>query len=216
MLNPSYFSPATYRLFASVDVAHPWERLATASYNILQKSQALGKTNLPPDWLLFNRSTGLVSLNEEGSERYPNQRSVFGYDAVRTPWRFMLDVILYPTESRQVGVTGTQSLTKMLPTLESYILTHGQLPGPLSPQGVELEPLKSKAAYGVLYPLLKTYRPALMKQLVMAYDWKQAVDTDDYYAQNWYWFGLALQTLNKQGYNSAMPPLERLTFFLAP
>jgi len=216
MLNPSYLSPATYRLFGAVDASHPWEKLATTSYKVLQKSQTLGKTNLPPDWLLFNRATGEVYLNDEQSERYPTQRSVFGYDAVRTPWRFMLDVILYPTESRQVGITGTQSLLKMLPTLEAYILKHGQLPGPLSTTGVEVEPLKSKAAYGVLYPLFKTYRPALMKQLVMAYDWKQAIETDDYYAQNWYWFGLALQTLNKQGYNSAMPPLERLTYFLAP
>ena len=212
ILNPSYFSPATYRIFAEVDTSHPWRQLAKTSYQVIQKSQTLSKTSLSPDWVMLNRSTGDVYLQND-FERYPTQKSNFGYEAIRTPWRVLLDVTLFP---RQAGAGATAMVTKTLTTLEAYILKNGKLPGLLNPQGVELEPLKSKAAYGALYPLLKTYRPALVKQLVMAYDWNDATITDDYYAQNWYWFGLALQTLSKQGYNETLPPLERLTFFLVP
>lgn len=212
ILNPSYFSPATYRLFAEVDASHPWQQLASTSYKVIQKSQTLGKTKLSPDWVMLNRSTGDVYLQND-FDRYSAQRSNFGYEAVRTPWRVLLDATLFPQQS---GVTATAVLTKSLPTLEAYILKNGKLPGVLDVNGTELEPLKSKAAYGALYPLLKTYRPALVKQLVMSYDWNDATITDDYYAQNWYWFGLALQTLRKQGYNESLSPLERLTFFLVP
>jgi endo-1,4-beta-D-glucanase Y len=213
ILNPSYFSPASYRLFASVDEQHPWQQLANTSYQVIQKSQRLGKTGLSPDWVMMNRSTGDVYLQTD-FERYPSQKSTFGYEAVRTPWRIFLDVTLFPEES---GVVGKSVIQKTLPTLATYIGQQGQLPGLLDvANGLQLEPLKSKAAYGALYPLLKTYRPVLVKQLVMSYDWQEATVTDDYYAQNWYWFGLALQSLSKQSYNERLSPLERLTFFIVP
>ena len=212
ILNPSYFSPATYRLFAEVDTSHPWQQLANTSYKILQKSQTLSKTKLSPDWVMLNRTTGDVYLQTD-FDRYPTQKSHFGYEAIRTPWRVLLDATLFP---REAGSTATAILTKTATTLETYIVKNGVLPGVLNPQGVEVEPLKSKAIYGALYPLLKTFRPTLVKQLVMVYDWTDATITDDYYAQNWYWFGLALQTLSQQGYNKSLSPLERLTFFLVP
>ncbi|MGH7141658.1 MAG: glycosyl hydrolase family 8, partial [Minisyncoccia bacterium] len=53
LINPSYLSPAAYRIFAEVDPAHPWMQAVNGAYRVIQGSSAatLGATSsadLPP------------------------------------------------------------------------------------------------------------------------------------------------------------------------
>jgi len=72
VINPSYFSPYAYRIFAKVDPEHPWEELVDSSYDLLNRAtraplDAEASTGLPPDWVLIHEDTGELSA-PEGSE----------------------------------------------------------------------------------------------------------------------------------------------------
>src|SRR5581483_9656600 len=90
LINPSYLSPYSYRLFAKIDPAHPWNELVDSSYSVLQKSisEPLGDTSggLPPDWVAINKQTGALTASSNTA-----LSSDFGYDALRVPFRMALD-----------------------------------------------------------------------------------------------------------------------------
>jgi len=79
-VNPSYFSPGHYRLFARLqtDRADFWNKLAGDTYTMLRGMQQ-AKDGLIPDW-------GFGDGRSESGDR-----GQFGYEAVRNPWRVSLD-----------------------------------------------------------------------------------------------------------------------------
>jgi endo-1,4-beta-D-glucanase Y len=80
-VNPSYFSPAYYRRFALVqtDRADFWNQFTADTYAMLSRMQDQ-KEGLLPDW-------GFGNGDSEGGDR-----GIFGYEAVRAPWRIVLDL----------------------------------------------------------------------------------------------------------------------------
>jgi endo-1,4-beta-D-glucanase Y len=82
LVNPSYFSPAYYRRFAAfqTDRADFWNKFTADTYALLQNLQGQ-RDGLIPDW-----SRGDGSLFNDG-------REVFGYEAVRGPWRVAVDYV---------------------------------------------------------------------------------------------------------------------------
>jgi endoglucanase len=80
IVNPSYFSPGYYRRFAEVqpDRADFWKQFTGDTYSLLRSYQEQ-LDGLIPDWA---RPDG--SLITDG-------RQVFGYEAVRGPWRVAID-----------------------------------------------------------------------------------------------------------------------------
>jgi endoglucanase len=92
VVNPSYFAPYAYRIFAEADPNHDWMDLVDSSYGILERVRASselgGEAGLAPNWLALDKDTGeLLSANGlvEG------QADEFSYDASRLPWRLSLD-----------------------------------------------------------------------------------------------------------------------------
>jgi hypothetical protein len=82
--NPSYFAPAFYKAFASVDSGHDWNGVATASYSALSSiAGKASKAGLVPAWCGSN-CTNVASNG--GSDDM-----VYQYDAHRVPWRFGID-----------------------------------------------------------------------------------------------------------------------------
>jgi endo-1,4-beta-D-glucanase Y len=77
-VNPSYFAPGYYRVFAAkfADQAERWNALVTGSYDLYPLYQAR-MSGLVPDWAAV-----------DGSDWYG---SGYSYDACRTPWRVMVD-----------------------------------------------------------------------------------------------------------------------------
>jgi endo-1,4-beta-D-glucanase Y len=77
-INPSYFAPGYYRVFAHYfsDQASSWNALITGTYELLPMYQAR-MNGLVPDWSKF-----------DGSDWYG---AGYSWDACRTPWRIMVD-----------------------------------------------------------------------------------------------------------------------------
>lgn len=96
VVNPSYFAPYAYRIFAEADPEHRWTDLVDSSYGILQQIRddpALGgAAGLVPNWITVDPYTGelLPADAVVGA-----QASQFSYDACRVPWRLSLDWFWY-------------------------------------------------------------------------------------------------------------------------
>jgi endoglucanase len=94
LVNPSYFSPAYYRVFGEItnDVAF-WDAVYKKGYDILDL--AMNKnTGLVPDWCT---STGTTPAS--GAAQYDDKGVSFFYDAIRTPVRTAMDYLWYGDQS---------------------------------------------------------------------------------------------------------------------
>ncbi len=79
--NPSYFSPAYYRVFGQVsDNVSGWQRVIDSSYEILDKA-AHSSTGLAPAWC---DDTGQMTRGDQ-----------YQYDACRIPFRIALDYCFF-------------------------------------------------------------------------------------------------------------------------
>jgi len=94
LVNPSYFSPAYYRVFGELtnDLTF-WMSVYKRGYDILDKA-ANPTTGLVPDW-----STSAGTVPAPGAKTYDNGGVYFFYDAVRTPVRTALDYLWYGDEA---------------------------------------------------------------------------------------------------------------------
>lgn len=193
VVNPSYFSPYAYKLFAKVDPSHNWTGLADNSYRILADLSAskLDKSvssGLPPDWIVMNRQTGAFSASPN-----PQQSTDFGYDAMRIPFRMALDYAWFK-DSRD-----KQTLTNYSFLLQAWQANH-KLAAIYSHDGtVKANYEAPPAVYGGTIGYFSVMHPKTAKQIVNAklnslYDpdgqkWKTELA---YYDDNWAWFGLGL------------------------
>ena len=97
--NPSYFSPAYYRVFGTFtnDTAF-WNQVAAKSYTVinnnLTKNNAVG--GLVSDWC---EASGAYSSQAGG---YNNAGKTYTYDAARTPWRIAVDYLWYGTPEAKI------------------------------------------------------------------------------------------------------------------
>ena len=87
--NPSYLAPAYYKAFAAAASDPRWERVADASYAILDRvAEKHGRgTGLQPDWVTAagDSAPGGRSASDDGFE------FDYGYGATRVPWRLAMD-----------------------------------------------------------------------------------------------------------------------------
>lgn len=85
-VNPGYFSPATYRIFAKADPGHKWNDVVDQCYRSIAASPGASK-GLLPDWMVpdgnyFNGSLGYNAFRQ-GRSMYK--------DGIRVHWRLALD-----------------------------------------------------------------------------------------------------------------------------
>jgi endo-1,4-beta-D-glucanase Y len=81
VINPSYLSPATYRVFHRVTADGRWLALASSAYDVL--GAVCTKDAVIPDWVRWR------SADDWAVEGTGRVRS--GWDAVRVPWRVATD-----------------------------------------------------------------------------------------------------------------------------
>ena len=205
IVNPSYFSPYSYKLFAKVDPSHDWSGLADNSYKVLL---ALSDANLdvskssglPPDWVVMNRSTGAFSKAPDAQ-----QTTNFGYDAMRIPFRMALDYAWYkdPRDKQVLAKYSALHDTWQNDEKLAAIYTHD------GKRATEYE--AGPAIYGGTIGYFMAEHPKEAKQiydrkLVTLYNpdtqrWKTPLS---YYDDNWSWFGIAL-------YQNQLPNLAEQT-----
>jgi endo-1,4-beta-D-glucanase Y len=95
LTNPSYFSPAYFRVFAVVVNDLVWARdIIDKNYAVLASITAPpGANGLSPDWTTDSGVVNMGLLTSAGTPggggTYDN--STYGYDASRVPWRIAMD-----------------------------------------------------------------------------------------------------------------------------
>jgi len=93
-VNPSYFAPGYYRVFALVDTANAafWTKLAADSYTLLAQYQS-AMSGLVPEWGFFD---GTIKPGDD----------VYSYNACRTPWRIAVDYLWFCTPEARTFLQG--------------------------------------------------------------------------------------------------------------
>jgi endoglucanase len=192
LLNPSYFFPAAYRCLAQLGFGHRWSRLHADAYPFLQRlTRSLGGVRgvgLVPDW---------VQVDADGNVTPPPERSShYGWEAVRLPWRVALDRLWFG-DLDAARFCREQSL----PFFVQKWQAQGKLAAEYRYDGTPLVDFESPVLYaGALAAGLaggdQKFAWQMAQKILTFYQEKgdQAyfVSPDNYYANNWAWFGLAL------------------------
>jgi endoglucanase len=184
MLNPSYFAPYKYRIFAKLDCQHNWLSVVDTSYDVLNQASNLSRIKLPPDWCTLSPDTGKVSINEN------DKNSDYSYDAIRVPWRISLDW-QWNHEIR------AKNYLKRLSFLQQTWKQKHTIYASYTARGVPRERASSLASFGCILPQFAILAPDMAQQilrerLIPQYNHGLWHQQDDYYGQNWAWFGIAL------------------------
>lgn len=190
-INPSYIAPYAYRLFAEIDPQGPWLRMVESSYKVLEAASSLSKVGLIPDWCAIEKKTGKIVP----SAVFP-EGNIHSYDAWRTVWRIAYDAKFYgEKDSRPIDFLRKKRY------LFDYWVHNNRLPQIFNVDGTVRIDLENFASLGTNLPAFavidkevgkKLYEKDLLggyQRLNRSGFWG---DPDDYYAQNWAWFGVAL------------------------
>jgi endo-1,4-beta-D-glucanase Y len=193
VLNPSYFAPYEYRIFAQEDHAHPWGELVDSSYKALQACTDSpldsGAGRLPPNWCALDVATGAAHPAPGMS-----QGSDYGYDAFRVMWRVALDAS-WNLEPRAVRYLNSHSMV----LLDSW-RQQGKLASEYTHDGAVRNPNEDPTVYGgAIASFLVVDRNAAdqMTSRLEATATSSGQDgmyfgtATNYFEQNWIWFGLA-------------------------
>ena len=194
VINPSYFAPYAYRIFAEADPARPWGELVDSAYTVLDQLHADarfgGGRGLLPTWVALEPTTGALAP-AEGLE----QANSFGYDGLRAPWRLTLDWLWFHDERAREALGRFTFLRERLEQ-------EGKLDAVYRLDGTPEAGHESLAMYAGVVPALlfsggeQIAFQTFDQKLGAAYhdDGQTAAwgDPDNYYDQNWAWFTTAL------------------------
>lgn len=195
--NPSYLSPYAYKIFAEVDQDHNWHEIVYTSYNVLEKCMNANfgdeeTVHLPPNWCAFDTSLNAVASTEEGL-----QSTDYSYDAIRTMWRLALDYIWYQ-DPRAKDLLELSSNFLAQKWIDDQKIVVGY-----TYDGRDWEQYESVLGYAInLSNFVVTntdiadsiYEIKIADKFYEDFDagkhyWE---DPNNYYTQNWAWFGTAL------------------------
>lgn len=192
VVNPSYFAPAWYRIFKDATKDHRWDELVESSYHAIHSiSFRLGAkpgVGLMPDWAMlepggnFAQASGLSDSHR--------------WDAFRTPWRVGLDWVWFeePRARRYLA-------QRLFPFLKrEWERNGGILYIEYAYEGTPLAAYESSAAYAGYLPAFQAAGSPLARDALEKL--RRAVRQDpggaffdlkdDYYLNNWAWFGLLI------------------------
>jgi endoglucanase len=196
LLNPSYFSPAAYRLFIQMNkgaaATHAWRQLAQSTFPFLEQvSHRLGDlkgVGLPPDWCRVNAAGHLSPA--------PGKDTDFGWEAVRIPFRVALAALWFKDPHALHLLK-----YRFLPFFKKQWQAHHKLAAVYHYDGTHAVNYESPVLYaGVLAGALAAGDQDFARQMaqkVLSFYHQDAHQAyfeapDNYYANNWAWLGLAL------------------------
>ncbi|MBW4424639.1 MAG: glycosyl hydrolase [Nostoc desertorum CM1-VF14] len=184
-LNPSYFAPYAFRIFAQVDPQHDWLSLVDSSYQVLEDSAKLSSVGLPSDWVALNTKTGECQTLPASS----TLKSLYSFDSYRVWWRLSLDAAWFNSPQAQ------RYLVKSTKHLQKLWSKQSSLPATIDLQGKALVDYEATSQYAMFHAAMQLVEPAiaqevLVKKIIPQY--KQGIwgDESAYYTQNLAWLGL--------------------------
>lgn len=189
LFNPSYLSPASYRIFAEADSKHDWDALADDSYEILNYIGEMESNNiyLPADWLYLDKKYGAFYTANPYFERNVDH---FSFDAFRTLWRVSLDEQWFNNEDAKKYLQKTGNF------LTRYRLEHDRMPMILATSGEAVDE-RNALAMDTGYALSFQHTDEIMantffnEYVEKKYDKENSQwgEGTNYYDANWAWFG---------------------------
>jgi endoglucanase len=192
IVDPSYMAPYEYRIFATVDPAHPWAQLVDTAYSVIRECTAAplstGRSaGLPPNWC------ALSAAGRAGPAPRMSSPDVYGYDAFRTMWRVAVDVLWNGSAAGRAYLAGAT------PLLRDWAAEH-RLAAQYTHDGRALVAAPDPTVEGGDVGALLVDDPAAAGSLVQdallpTFSSDGAAhfgDPHNYYEQNWVWFGIAL------------------------
>lgn len=193
LVNPSYFSPASYRIFAKIDSTHDWEKLANDSYYFLDElsDEFDNTTKLPPNWVIVNKNGGF-----ETAGKYINSEpDYYGYDAFRVFWRVSLDRKWFNTEDSLTYLKNVEGFLKRQwedKTKISSVYSKNGIPM------TSYSTLSTSSGALSLFSITDNkVAESIFKDTFADYVYnKDSKSMLNYYDHNWVWFGTGLY-LNK-------------------
>lgn len=196
IVNPSYFSPGAYKVFAQVDPGHDWNKLADDTYSLL--NQIKSKYFLPPNWFLINGTTGEIS---DATSYYGDSAELYGFDAFRLFWRIALDYDWY-SDSR-----AKDYLVSYERFFESEWQKNKDFKSIYTKDGVGQVGYSSlstsSAPLSIFYVTNRKLADEVYRELYvnsLKYEEGYWGDGKNYFEQNWAWFGVGLYSGNLQNY----------------
>lgn len=183
VINPSYFSPQAYRVFAKYDPVNDWNKLAEDSYDILSRVSNLpGRGGLPPNWVLLDKS------GEIRPYQYKQNSADSSYDAFRVFYRVALDQKKTPNFKAYSYLSSYKGF-------EDQFKANGKVCTLYYFQGDGFR--CDENTTGMVGPLsvFSVTSDFYSSQLVGKYyvhDGKLQFPDYSYYAKSWHWFGLSL------------------------
>jgi endo-1,4-beta-D-glucanase Y/4-amino-4-deoxy-L-arabinose transferase-like glycosyltransferase len=186
ILNPSYFSPSHYRMFATVD-GNNWSKLVDDTYLTLNDLSSFH--SMYPDWIKYNFKSNRY---EPATEFLQNQfANNFSYDGMRVLLRTGMDY----------QASNDPRAYKLLEKASKFIeskLDQGLFPASIDQQGnkvVDYEAASMNAMISIpLRATNSTYQNRVWKDKILnATDYKEATfgKNKTYYDQNLVWFSYA-------------------------
>lgn len=211
IINPGYFAPYAYRVFAQIDQSHDWNAVVTNGYSMLTQASTtlLGSVRaagLPPDWVGLDKNSGqLVALDVASSDT-----TAYGFQAPAVYWRVALDALWSHSSAAQQFLTRSNFLkTDVNQLLADGITYKHHVSAVYKHDGTVAEETQSMFGTTGAIAQLLTLDPS-SANILYAGDvigginhtnqgnyWGNA---DDLQAQEWGWFATAM-------YNKAIPNL---------
>lgn len=184
-LNPSYLMPFALSAFQQADPAHDWNAVRESSYRVLETCRS--KVGLPTDWCWLE-ADGRLWIQNDPTQKF----SDFGFEAFRVYWNLTAS-FRWDKDSR------AQALLTRMGWLNDWWRIRRELPAIITVSGIPRETWRSLGMYGAFYPALaledSTQANLLYRQgIEPTYKDGRWGEPNDYYVQNWIWFGLALQS----------------------
>ncbi len=195
VVNPSYFAPYAYRIFAEADPRHNWIELVGSSYDILERINADprfgGAAGVAPNWVALDATTGALQPAQQFGE-YANQ---FSSDASRLPWRLALDCLWF-NERRAFAALNELDLPARAYVADGKILSAYRTDG-VPASGGESISMYAGAMGQLMFNLDRSLPEQVYREKIAAayhetQDGAYWGHPDNYYDQNWAWFATAL------------------------
>jgi endoglucanase len=193
ILNPSYFAPYAFRLFAQVDPIRDWLSLVDSSYQVLQDSAQLSKVNLPSDWVSLDPQTG----SYQALPASHSLRTEYSFNAYRVWWRLAWDAVWFQ-EPR-----ATQFLQRHSKHLQQTWTSTKRIPAQIDLQGNPLVNYEATSQYAMLFAAFRLIEPAIATQILqqkLLPQYRNGIWEQDsaYYTQNLVGLGLFPPTQSMQ------------------
>lgn len=183
-LNPSYFSPAHFRIFDAFMPDSRWQELIDSSYAVLtslgQFFDGTQGKGLIPDWCMIN-TTDLTCAP------VPHKSQDYGWDAVRIPIRIGLDALIFqsPEASTFLMQTFIPFFTDTFATSNSFMAGYTYAGDPISP---DEHPLFCASAAIALIATQTSGINAVMQKLHASYTPQGLyIDKTEYFVNSLAW-----------------------------